>query len=115
MTLSAKARNTGPSSDVVEAVLERACYCCEVCGSPCADQRGTDWSIHHRRVIGRAAVNDIQQRWAWVAELRAQIKAREEAGAAKAEERRRMAVARAAGKARRHAERLRRRGEGNGG
>lgn len=45
-------RNTGPSSDVVDAVLERACYCCEVCGTPCADQRGTDWSLHHRRPRG---------------------------------------------------------------
>lgn len=45
-------RNTGPTSDVVDAILERACYCCEVCGSPCADQRGTDWSIHHRRPRG---------------------------------------------------------------
>lgn len=45
-------RYTGPSSAVVDAVLERACYCCEVCGSPCADQRGTDWSMHHRRPRG---------------------------------------------------------------
>jgi len=58
-------------------------------------------------------VNDIQERWAWVAELRARIKAREQADAARAEERRRMAAARAAGEARRHAERLRRRGEAN--
>lgn len=42
-------RYTGPTRECVDLVLERACYCCEVCGSPCADQRGTDWSIHHRR------------------------------------------------------------------
>jgi hypothetical protein len=42
-------RNTGPSSSVVEAVLERGQYCCEICSAAVGDRRGVDWSIHHRR------------------------------------------------------------------
>ncbi len=42
-------RNTGPSSDVVDAVLERAGFSCEVCGHMLGDRRGVDWSVHHRR------------------------------------------------------------------
>ena len=42
-------RNTGPSSSVVEAVLERGQYSCEICSAPVGDRRGVDWSIHHRR------------------------------------------------------------------
>lgn len=42
-------RDTGPSSDVVDAVLERAGYSCEACGSALGDRRGVDWSVQHRR------------------------------------------------------------------
>lgn len=41
-------RNTGPSSDVVTAVLERANWSCEACGKPLGDRRGEDWSVQHR-------------------------------------------------------------------
>lgn len=41
-------RNTGPSSDVVTAVLERASWSCEACGKPLGDRRGEDWSVQHR-------------------------------------------------------------------
>lgn len=41
-------RSTGPSSDVVEAVLERANWSCEGCSSPLGDRRGEDWSVQHR-------------------------------------------------------------------
>jgi len=41
-------RSTGPSSDVVTAILERAGYSCEGCLSPLGDRRGEDWSVHHR-------------------------------------------------------------------
>lgn len=42
-------RNTGPTSAVVDAVLERAQYACEVAGCPLGDRRGVDWHLHHRR------------------------------------------------------------------
>lgn len=42
-------RQTGPASDVVEVVLERAGYSCEACGSAIGDRRGVDWSVQHRR------------------------------------------------------------------
>lgn len=41
-------RQTGPSGDVVEVVLERAGYSCEICGGGIGDRRGVDWSLHHR-------------------------------------------------------------------
>lgn len=42
-------KKTGPSSDVVMAVLDRAGCSCEVCGAMVHAERGVDWSIHHRR------------------------------------------------------------------
>ena len=42
-------RNTGPSSAVVDAVLERAQYQCEIALCPLGDRRGEDWVLHHRR------------------------------------------------------------------
>lgn len=42
-------RPTGPTTDVVEAILERAGYSCEACGSSLGDRRGEDWSVQHRR------------------------------------------------------------------
>lgn len=42
-------RNTGPSSDVVTAILDRAGFSCEVCAVMLGDRRGEDWSVHHRR------------------------------------------------------------------
>jgi 5-methylcytosine-specific restriction enzyme A len=41
-------RSTGPSQEVVTAVLERAGYSCEACGKPVGDRRGEDWSVQHR-------------------------------------------------------------------
>lgn len=45
-------RNTGPSSDVVDAVYERAMHSCEVCTESVGDRRGEDHHIHHRRPRG---------------------------------------------------------------
>lgn len=42
-------RQTGPSGDVVEAVLERSGYSCEICNGEVGHRRGVDWSYHHRR------------------------------------------------------------------
>jgi hypothetical protein len=42
------ARSTGPSSAVVDAVLERDGGCV-LCGEPLRGERGWGWSIHHRR------------------------------------------------------------------
>jgi hypothetical protein len=42
-------RNTGPSSDVVDAVLARSQYSCEIAGCEIGDRRGVDFSLHHRR------------------------------------------------------------------
>lgn len=46
-------RNTGPTSDVVEACLERAGYSCEACSVGLGDRRGEDWSVQHR--VARAS------------------------------------------------------------
>lgn len=40
---------TGPASDVVDAVYERANWSCEVCTEGVGDRRGIDHHIHHRR------------------------------------------------------------------
>lgn len=45
-------RQTGPSGDVVEVVLERANFSCEICNGQIGDRRGFDWSYHHRRPRG---------------------------------------------------------------
>lgn len=41
-------RRTGPNSAVVDAILERAGYSCEVCGIGLGPDRGWDWSVQHR-------------------------------------------------------------------
>jgi len=43
------ARRTGPSSAVVDAVLERQDRDCAKCGEPLHGERAVDWAIHHRR------------------------------------------------------------------
>ena len=43
---------SGPDNSTVTAVLERAGYCCEICGKPLGDERGVDFSIHHRKARG---------------------------------------------------------------
>jgi len=45
-------RPTGPDRSMVAAILERAGYRCEACGKTVGDQRGADYSIHHRRARG---------------------------------------------------------------
>lgn len=42
-------RRTGPTSAVVNAILERAQYSCEACSVPLGAWRGVDWSVQHRR------------------------------------------------------------------
>lgn len=54
-------RNTGPTSDVVDAILERAGFSCEACNSPLGDRRGEDWSVQHRRPRGMGGT-----RWAGI-------------------------------------------------
>lgn len=41
-------RRTGPTSEVVERLLERAQWACEACSVELGDRRGQDWSVHHR-------------------------------------------------------------------
>lgn len=48
VAMSTRRKATGPSDAVVELVLERASYSCEVLGCEMGDRRGLDWSIHHR-------------------------------------------------------------------
>ena len=43
---------SGPDNSTVAAVLERAGYRCEPCGKTLGDNRGSDYSIHHRRARG---------------------------------------------------------------
>lgn len=45
-------RNTGPSHEVVDVVLARANYSCEIAGCAVGDRRGVDYSLHHRRPRG---------------------------------------------------------------
>lgn len=49
-------RQTGPASDVVEVVLERASRDdvphCEVCGDAAYGVRGLHWALHHRKGRG---------------------------------------------------------------
>lgn len=42
-------RKTGPPDEVVDLVLERAGYSCELDGAAVGDRRGVDHHIHHRR------------------------------------------------------------------
>ena len=44
--------HSGPDNSTVAAVLERSGYRCEVCGKPLGEERGMDYSIHHRRARG---------------------------------------------------------------
>lgn len=47
-TLKRGYRDTGPSAEVVQLVIERD-GCCVRCGSAAQGQRGVDWSIQHRK------------------------------------------------------------------
>ena len=42
-------RSTGPSDEVVDLVLERAQYSCELDGAEMGYRRGVDYHVHHRR------------------------------------------------------------------
>lgn len=42
-------RSTGPTTDAVDAVYDRAQHCCELCTLSVGPERGTDHHIHHRR------------------------------------------------------------------
>lgn len=44
-----RVRSTGPSAEVVDLVLERAQYSCELDGAATGDRRGVDYHVHHRR------------------------------------------------------------------
>lgn len=46
--MRSRARPTGPSSAVVDAILERDHWSCIVCNEGIAGERGRDWSIGHR-------------------------------------------------------------------
>ena len=56
--LKSRPARTGPSSTVVDMVLERAQYSCEACGSGVGDRRGVDYSIHHRRARAMGGSSD---------------------------------------------------------
>jgi 5-methylcytosine-specific restriction protein A len=47
--LSRRYKATGPPSDVVEVVYERAQWSCEICTEGVGDRRGVDHHVHHRR------------------------------------------------------------------
>jgi hypothetical protein len=50
--MRSRPRNTGPTPDVVDAVLERDQHSCVCCGENLQGIRGRDWSLHHRRGRG---------------------------------------------------------------
>lgn len=56
-------RDTGPNPEVVEAVLERAQYSCELDGAQIGDRRGIDFHVHHRRPrrMGGSQLPDTNQ------------------------------------------------------
>jgi hypothetical protein len=47
--LPAVRQSTGPDQLTVDAVLERDCWSCVVCGGGLWGNRGWDWSVGHRR------------------------------------------------------------------
>jgi 5-methylcytosine-specific restriction enzyme A len=47
--MRSRVRSTGPSQEVVELVLSRAQFSCELCTAALRPQRGVDWHLHHRR------------------------------------------------------------------
>lgn len=47
-TARKRPRDTGPSREVVDLVLERDQHSCVLCGVNLHGQRGRDWSIQHR-------------------------------------------------------------------
>ena len=51
-------RNTGPTKDVVELVLERDGYTCVRCGHPITGERGVGWSLQHRIPRGMGGSKD---------------------------------------------------------
>lgn len=51
-------KNTGPSKDVVDLVLERDGYQCVRCGHPISGERGEGWSLQHRIPRGMGGSKD---------------------------------------------------------
>lgn len=51
-------RSTGPSSAVVDAVLERDHWSCVVCNEGVCGERSVDWSIGHRIPRGMGGSRD---------------------------------------------------------
>jgi 5-methylcytosine-specific restriction protein A len=51
-------RRTGPSTAVVDAVLERDHWSCLICNEGLAGERGRDWSIGHRIPRGMGGTKD---------------------------------------------------------
>jgi 5-methylcytosine-specific restriction enzyme A len=47
--MRSRPRATGPAAEVVDLVLERAQYSCELDGAQIGDRRGVDYHVHHRR------------------------------------------------------------------
>lgn len=56
-------RPTGPSRDVVDAVLERASHSCEICGSGLGPERVVDYQIQHRRPRGIGGTVRPETNW----------------------------------------------------
>lgn len=61
--LRSRYRSTGPSVEVVDLVLERAQYSCELDGAQIGDRRGVDYHVHHRRPrrMGGSQLPDTNQ------------------------------------------------------
>lgn len=61
--MKSRYRNTGPSRDIVDAVLERDQYSCFVCGVGLGPRRGQDFQVHHRRArrSGGSQLDDTNQ------------------------------------------------------
>lgn len=61
--MKSRYKRTGPSPEVVDAVLERASHSCEICGSGLGDRRVDDWQIQHRRPRGNGGTLRPETNW----------------------------------------------------
>jgi 5-methylcytosine-specific restriction endonuclease McrA len=62
MATPAKAKrrtDTGPDAATHDAVCERDGYSCCLCGGGVGDRRGTDYSIHHRKLRSQGVDNSL--------------------------------------------------------
>lgn len=58
-----RARNTGPSAEMVALIAERDRGCCAVCGGLVGGDRGLSWSVQHRLRRGNGGTRRLWINW----------------------------------------------------